>query len=259
MPTGHRINCQRRRAFSVIELLVVISIILLLIALLLPAMNRGREVARRANCKSNLRQMGEGQIGFAGSVNNGQLVPSQVTLGDPGLGVYAVWGRTWSVEPSGKTSLHIDRYRSHGALSYLDYFEPEIMYCPSWKHSMNYNKSSGAGGGWPKYWDQMPAAQKWIQTHYHYRTTFDPPSWQPARLSQVGVEEAFMADAFSDPGRSADVHHVEGYNALYIDGSADWIPDPYNQIRDFNGGVSYHAGSANYAIQEQVWAAFFRK
>lgn len=51
---------KRRKGFTLIELLVVIAIIALLVSILMPSLNRARELARRAACGMNLGSLGKG-------------------------------------------------------------------------------------------------------------------------------------------------------------------------------------------------------
>jgi len=92
----------RRKAFSLVEVLVVIGIIALLMAILMPAMNRARETAKTLQCASNLRSIGMAIQSYA-NFNRGLLPAYSKThnwpddLTTPGLGVNDPDGPGWII------------------------------------------------------------------------------------------------------------------------------------------------------------------
>src|SRR5690242_19214931 len=68
---------EQRRAFTLLELLVVIAIITILASLMLPALHRARQAAQAASCLNNLKQWGLATQMFA--ADNSDYLPKDGT------------------------------------------------------------------------------------------------------------------------------------------------------------------------------------
>jgi prepilin-type processing-associated H-X9-DG protein len=79
--------------FSLVELLVVISLIILLISILMPALAKAREAAAMINCLSNIRQMNMAVLEYT-HVSNGWLPIHRFNgyITDPGTYITPEWG-----------------------------------------------------------------------------------------------------------------------------------------------------------------------
>ena len=82
-------NGRGRRGFSLIELMVVIGIIAILIAMLLPALQRARMQAKSVQCKSNMRQIGQALVIYSNEWK-GWIYP-------PGLGANKPREERWPI------------------------------------------------------------------------------------------------------------------------------------------------------------------
>jgi prepilin-type N-terminal cleavage/methylation domain-containing protein/prepilin-type processing-associated H-X9-DG protein len=128
-------TAMERRAFTLIELLVVVAIIAILMAVLLPAMQRAREQGKRAVCLSNVKQFGLSWVMYADE-NDQKLVNSctDVERRTKGIQDGAMWPYVKSLKiykcPTGirgevNTYAIVDAM--NGAISPMGNYSKELM------------------------------------------------------------------------------------------------------------------------------------
>ena len=182
------------QGFTIVELLVVISIIALLVGMLLPALGKARDSARLRQSSLNLRQLGVAHQMYASEWNDRQYQLSRDDFGtkenlaaymarpDKRYGIPLGWanGSLWTFSPT----------------SCAPCFEPIVFQGP------------GAGFGFFRV-PNTPA-----MTQYLSGRMYDPVYWAPkdrVLLDEMGVEECF-----EHPG---ELCLPEGGQPLYVETS----------------------------------------
>jgi prepilin-type N-terminal cleavage/methylation domain-containing protein len=197
----------RNTGFTLIELLVVIAIIALLMSILMPALGKVRQLAKRINCLSNLHQIHLGLAMYA-NANDSEL-PTR--LEKSGSQIWGNWlGSSWN--PYGLGHL----------ISGNHIKDPRIFYCPA-NTICRFEQ---------QYWFDIKGAQSWMTYRYRNNNAAGhPPHWADTYVPETATEKKPWAIVADDPYLDwVQYAHKTGYNVVYLDGSAHWVDDRENTI-----------------------------
>ncbi|MHC5023889.1 MAG: type II secretion system protein [Planctomycetota bacterium] len=236
MSTGPRSRWPRR-GFSLVELIVVLSVAVLLTGLLLPAMAMLRENAFRVVCSSGLRQSGVGFAMFSNDFDD--EMPNSYWVDREKVGeAVAPWELMGARHDHGK----YDGWDGLGTLFAWGYCStPECFYCPSHHGEHPFER----------YEDRWTTETKWIgssepiYTNYHYAGHAD---WKKDEIRRLDAD--WLVVATDGLRTKSDFNHRTGMNVLWGDGSVRWNEQVHSVVSQLPEGIDGEGALDGY---ENLW------
>lgn len=247
-PSGPSATTLRRAAVSLVEVLVVISMILLLLAILIPSLGEARHKARRVLCKNNLKQWGNAAVLFV--AKSGGYLPTEGNYFPSGIQKDGTWYN--ELPPLVGLPKYRDVERIEDKIKEFPGLSTWI--CPSKNQTRQFKSSSGKNqfhygmnrvldgvGTESNPSEEVPGfldTEKPVPMHRYARKPLTVFLFDIAANSPNGgpreVATSYQRDFSGNPmGR----FHGDYANVLFIDGSAGWCTtDDLVTNRDFRGG-----------------------
>jgi prepilin-type N-terminal cleavage/methylation domain-containing protein/prepilin-type processing-associated H-X9-DG protein len=238
-----------RHGFTLIELLVVIAIIAILAALLLPALSKAKERAKRIQCLSNIRQMGVAVTMYAGDFDDKVFSPlyGNITVGlnaalIPTLKNYGMSLKTSSSEENNVWSCPTRTYLPRLQPGTTDMLAIGYQYFGGLTTWMN---PAGTIVGAPSPIRLGSSKPGWClaaeaNARYTASLAGAPPGW--------GADGYVTGQAIRVPHARAGKKHPDGGNVLFVDCSARWV-----KFENMSFMHSWDVGAARLFAYQEDW------
>lgn len=200
------------KAFTLIELLVVVGIIAILAAMLLPVLGKSKEAGKRAQCLSNLKQIGQAWTMYS-SIDSD---PNERTPNES-IDTLNLWAA--------------NRAQGLGRLKESNYLpgNGKGLYCPS---QIKYYLWDGTGVFPGLGFDKFGLSGETSVCNYTLAGTNPAGSARPQTIKGLIERKAVACDTYRFPFNvmNHDPNHKPGVNVLYSDGSVFFLatPDTWN-------------------------------